>query len=99
MRVLTMLLPSILTCKQYAVGSGGVVEIQYAKGGVPVILVPDDSLAGSGFCGRELATGASELGTQAGDANAAPKHVSSLFATSLALLAGAFMSIAGLAAL
>ncbi|KAI0273856.1 glycoside hydrolase family 13 protein [Gloeopeniophorella convolvens] len=41
---------SILTCTQWAVGSNGTVEVQYTKGGAPVILVPDDILQGSGLC-------------------------------------------------
>ena len=41
---------SILSCKQWAVGSNGSVEVQYTKGGSPVILVPDDILQGSGLC-------------------------------------------------
>jgi alpha-amylase len=41
---------SILSCKQWAVGSNGSVEVQYTKGGSPVILVPDDILHGSGLC-------------------------------------------------
>ncbi|KAH9981459.1 alpha-amylase [Lactifluus volemus] len=40
----------IFTCKQWAVGSRGTVEVQYTKGGTPVILVPNDILAGSGLC-------------------------------------------------
>lgn len=44
---------SILTCKQYVVGSGGALEVQYSLGGVPTILVPDSILQGSGICGSE----------------------------------------------
>jgi alpha-amylase len=32
------------------VGSGGTVEVDYLKGGKPVILVPDDILEGSRLC-------------------------------------------------
>ena len=31
-------------------GSGGTVEVDYSKGGKPVILVPDDILEGSRLC-------------------------------------------------
>ncbi|KAI0005872.1 glycoside hydrolase family 13 protein [Russula compacta] len=41
----------IFSCKQWAVGSNGTVEVEYTKGGTPVILVPDNILKGSGFCG------------------------------------------------
>ncbi|KAI0646787.1 alpha-amylase [Trametes meyenii] len=53
----------ILTCRQYAVGSNGSVEVEYSKGGVPVILVPDDMLDNSGLCGHALAT-VTEKGAQ-----------------------------------
>lgn len=46
---------SILSCKQWAVGSNGTVEVQYTKGGTSVILVPDDVLDGSGICGGSIA--------------------------------------------
>jgi alpha-amylase len=46
---------SILSCKQWAVGSNGTVEVQYTKGGTSVILVPDDILDGSGLCGGSIA--------------------------------------------
>ncbi|RDB21011.1 Alpha-amylase 1 [Hypsizygus marmoreus] len=41
---------NILTCKQWAVGAGGMVDVEYTKGGVPVILVPTTRLKGSGIC-------------------------------------------------
>jgi len=40
----------ILSCQQWAVGSNGTVEVQYTKGGTPVILVPDNILQGAGLC-------------------------------------------------
>jgi len=40
----------ILSCKQFAVGSNGSLEVGYTKGGTPVVLVPDDILEGSGLC-------------------------------------------------
>ncbi|KAI0665092.1 alpha-amylase [Cubamyces menziesii] len=46
----------ILTCTQFAVGSNGSIEVEYSKGGRPVVLVPDDLLDNSGLCGHELAT-------------------------------------------
>ncbi|KAF9001959.1 glycoside hydrolase family 13 protein [Cyathus striatus] len=53
---------NILTCQQWAVGANGMVEAQYTKGGVPVILVPSDHLAGSGLCGTALSTTAANGG-------------------------------------
>jgi alpha-amylase len=32
------------------VGSNGSVEVEYSKGGTPIILVPDDILEASGLC-------------------------------------------------
>lgn len=40
----------IFTCTQWAVGSNGTVEVEYTKGGVPVILVPDAILKGAAMC-------------------------------------------------
>ncbi|KAF9228592.1 alpha-amylase [Gyrodon lividus] len=42
---------NILTCEQWPVGSNGTIEVQYSRGGVPVILIPMDYLPGSGLCG------------------------------------------------
>jgi len=56
----------ILSCAQYAVGSGGTVEVNYAKGGRPVILVPDDILEGSRLCSA-ASQGASGTGDSNGD--------------------------------
>ncbi|KAI0256530.1 glycoside hydrolase family 13 protein [Lactifluus subvellereus] len=53
----------IFSCKQWAVGSGGTVEVQYTKGGTPVILVPDDILEGSGFCRDSGASSGSSRGS------------------------------------
>lgn len=47
---------SILTCQQWVVGSRGYLDVQYTKGGQPVILAPADSLNDSGFCGNTLST-------------------------------------------
>lgn len=47
----TMLL-SILTCREWVVGSSGYLDVQYTKGGQPVILTPTNALNGSGFCGN-----------------------------------------------
>jgi len=47
-------LTNILTCKQWAVGSKGMIEAQYTLGGVPNILMPSDKLRGSGLCGTQL---------------------------------------------
>jgi len=46
---------NIFTCEQWAVGSGGSMEVQYTLGGVPVILVPSSMLSSSGMCGSEEA--------------------------------------------
>ena len=80
-----------MTCKQYAVGSNGTIVMDYAAGGVPVILLPDSSLTGSGFCGHTLASTTSEKGTQASD-NSAPA-TPSRFAAPIALAAGALTAL------
>ncbi|KAF8636557.1 hypothetical protein AX17_003369 [Amanita inopinata Kibby_2008] len=45
---------NILTCQQWVVGAKGTIEVEYTRGGVPVILVPSNVLGGSGFCGNTL---------------------------------------------
>lgn len=47
---------NILTCTQWAVGADGMLDVEYTKGGVPVILAPSDMLAGSGICGTTAQT-------------------------------------------
>ncbi|KAH0584101.1 hypothetical protein H2248_009671 [Termitomyces sp. 'cryptogamus'] len=42
---------NILTCQQWAIGAGGKIDVEYTKGGVPVVLVPASLLKGSGICG------------------------------------------------
>ncbi|OSD02788.1 glycoside hydrolase family 13 protein [Trametes coccinea BRFM310] len=54
----------ILTCTQFAIGSNGSVEVEYSKGGRPVILVPEELLENSGFCGHNAATVVSGKGAQ-----------------------------------
>jgi len=58
-------LMNILTCQQWATGAGGTVDAQYTLGGVPNILIPSNMLSGSGLCGAELATVASNSGKAA----------------------------------
>lgn len=41
---------SVLTCVNWVVGSNGTVDVEYTRGGQPVILLPESDLAGSGFC-------------------------------------------------
>jgi hypothetical protein len=38
------------------------VEVQYTKGGTPVVLVPDDILEGSGLC-RDITRGKASSGS------------------------------------
>ncbi|RPD65845.1 alpha-amylase [Lentinus tigrinus ALCF2SS1-7] len=87
----------ILTCRQYAVGSGGTIEVEYSRGGVPVILVPDSSLSGSGLCGHELATGTQAKGSQGIVSDNGVARQLSRSATPLALVAALLMGAASLA--
>ena len=43
-------------------GSNGTVEVNYSKGGVPVILVSDDILEGSKLCNAAGQSGLSSTG-------------------------------------
>jgi len=56
---------NVLTCQQWVVGAQGTVDAQYTLGGVPNILIPSDMLDGSGLCGTELKTTASNGGKAA----------------------------------
>ena len=40
----------MLSCREYAVGSGGTVNVEYSSGGQAVVLVPDSVLQNSGLC-------------------------------------------------
>lgn len=39
-----------MTCEQWVVGSKGMLDVEYTKGGTAVILVPSDELNESGIC-------------------------------------------------
>lgn len=88
---------SILTCRQYAVGSNGSIEVEYSKGGVPVILVPDTKLDNSGLCGHVQASVVSQKGAQGtvnGDANGALSTTPLAFAAGLVTFAAALLTAA-----
>ncbi|KII88904.1 glycoside hydrolase family 13 protein [Plicaturopsis crispa FD-325 SS-3] len=57
----------ILTCTQWVVGSNKSIEVQYSKGGTPVILYPSSKLKNSGICGEAISQ-------QAGVAKASGAH-------------------------
>lgn len=59
---------NVLTCQQWVVGSKGFLDVEYTKGGVPVILIPADSLKDSGLCGKSLTQNGEDAGRQAGAA-------------------------------
>ncbi|KAI0320503.1 glycoside hydrolase family 13 protein [Amylostereum chailletii] len=44
----------IFTCRQHVIGSNGTVQVQYEKGGVPVVLVSNDLLNAAGMCGTSV---------------------------------------------
>jgi alpha-amylase len=41
------------------VGSNGTIDVEYAQGGVPVVLIPMSDLTGSGLCGYSILTSGS----------------------------------------
>ncbi|KAJ7756824.1 alpha-amylase [Mycena maculata] len=45
----------VIACRQFVVASGGYLEVEYTKGGVPVVLAESSFLQGSGLCGATLA--------------------------------------------
>ncbi|KAJ7184194.1 alpha-amylase [Mycena filopes] len=44
----------VIACRQFVVASSGYLEVEYTKGGVPVVLAEATSLQGSGLCGTAL---------------------------------------------
>ena len=63
--------------------------MDYTAGGVPVILLPDDKLTGSGFCGHALVTTTSQKGAQAANASGAAPAAVAVGAPVLALVGAA----------
>ncbi|OBZ75401.1 Alpha-amylase 1 [Grifola frondosa] len=90
----------ILTCKQYAVGSNGTVEVEYSKGGVPVILIPNTALFGSGICGQSAEVEAPNTAQGAvvsaafGELRRPSSTVSALVVAVMMSVCGGFLSIA-----
>jgi alpha-amylase len=46
---------SVVACRQFVVASAGYLEVEYTKGGVPVVLAEASFLKGSGLCGTAMA--------------------------------------------
>ena len=78
-----MQLFSALTCQQWVVGSKGFLDVEYTKGGVPVVLLPTDSLRGSGLCGNSLAQFAGNESTEVSSAKSFSLSVHLLLLTLL----------------
>ncbi|KAJ7168123.1 alpha-amylase [Mycena crocata] len=45
----------VIACRQFVVASGGYLEVEYTKGGVPVVLSESEFLKKSGLCGSAMA--------------------------------------------
>ncbi|KAJ7929301.1 glycoside hydrolase family 13 protein [Mycena leptocephala] len=45
----------VVACRQFVVASAGYLEVEYTKGGVPVVLAEASFLKGSGLCGTAMA--------------------------------------------
>jgi alpha-amylase len=74
---------SILTCQQWAVGASGALDVEYTKGGVPVILIPSPLLVGSGICEVGGATQANGIKSGLAATNAASASFKPMSAISL----------------
>lgn len=70
------------------------MEVEYTKGGVPVILVPSEVLAGSGICGNVL-TKVNTSGTNGGDSSSGSLEASIpfLFQCTFVTLAMTFLVV------
>jgi len=44
----------IISCREFAVGSNGTINVDYTEGGRAVILVPSSMLVNSGICGFQV---------------------------------------------
>jgi len=77
----------ILTCTQWVVTSGGMLDVEYTKGGKAVILVPSVSLNGSGICDPNTQDngGQTKLAGSAGDP---PRPMMPLLLVLLSLMLG-----------
>ncbi|KXN90497.1 Alpha-amylase 1 [Leucoagaricus sp. SymC.cos] len=81
---------NILTCQQWVVGSKGFLDVEYTKGGVPVILMPSNFLQGSGLCGNTLTQNVGSADRHASFAIVSTS-VSLLYAVSFSLLFSWFL--------
>ncbi|KAF8894428.1 glycoside hydrolase family 13 protein [Infundibulicybe gibba] len=63
---------NILDCRQWAVGAKGFLDVEYTKGGAPVVLVLTTVLENSGFCGTVRA---SQGGVNAGKQPSSTLHL------------------------
>lgn len=79
---------NIITCQQWAVGSSGMLSVEYTKGGVPVILIPTILLEGSGICEVGGNTGSQSMSglNTASEDNGAPTFSPSYFSFALLVL-------------
>ena len=84
---------SILTCTQYVVGSNGTVQVNYVKGGHPVILVPDDIVEAAGMCDSLLASTKVGSKSSGGSAASSASHILPWMQSGLLALVGVVASM------
>ncbi|TFK46032.1 alpha-amylase [Heliocybe sulcata] len=76
----------VLSCRQWAVGSNGTVDVEYTKGGQPVVLVPSDQLKGSGLCGYEAANSTKSTASMASGATSGLSRFDAMMTSALLVL-------------
>jgi len=77
----------VIACRQFVVASSGYLEVEYTKGGVPVVLAQASFLEGSGICATAMtALHSSSTGSTVAESSAS-HH------TPLSLLASALMTL------
>ena len=81
---------SILSCKQFVVGSNGTLSVEYSLGGQAKVIVPSTLLQNSGLCGAEIEAGSMPKGQLASGASP-----SSTFSSSVLLIAITFLGLVG----
>lgn len=69
---------NVLTCQQWAVGSAGYLDVEYTKGGRPVVLVPTSVLAGSGICGDVVGGQSSTTGKIVSSSNGSGRSLTTV---------------------
>ncbi|EPQ58540.1 alpha-amylase [Gloeophyllum trabeum ATCC 11539] len=76
----------VLSCRQWAVGSNGTVDVEYTRGGQPVVLVPSSQLEGSGLCGYAVKNSTKSAASMASGAPSGLSRYDAMMTSALLIL-------------